>query len=356
MDTPLRPHKRPCTSFVSAPNPERNPDSMRDLRGTALAMTLALTTFCSARGSSGPPLDPSEGGADSTMGTDSSDHDGTSPEVSVVDVVVGDDIVPTPDRMDPVPDRPVSPDVVTPFCGDGTCNGSETCESCRSDCMAMCPPPPDVVTPFCGDGTCNGSETCRTCERDCGSCTTDPCAPLSACGACVGNTACGWCTSLNRCVPGTATGPSPAVSGCGTWVRSATGCGGMTTGSVLMPCAAGVPQGPNRDCGWRPGVTLSCLPGRATMVGCTNGAGTGSLCVPMYGMCTGDPVIRVCPGTEPCTAATALQATAGNLDDHCGTCPSAYVTCPSSGQIHVLTGDYNSEVMSQRGTCTPAVR
>jgi hypothetical protein len=84
--------------------------------------------------------------------------------------------------------------------------------------------------------------------------------------------------------------------------------------------------------------------------------GTGSLCQPPYGVCAGDPVIRVCPGTTPCTSSTALTAASGSFDDACGTCPSAYVTCPTSGQIHVLTGDYDSNVMMQTGTCTPAAR
>ena len=39
-----------------------------------------------------------------------------------------------------------------PVCGDGTCNGDETYETCPDDC----PAPPE-----CGDGTCNGDETMR---------------------------------------------------------------------------------------------------------------------------------------------------------------------------------------------------
>lgn len=84
--------------------------------------------------------------------------------------------------------------------------------------------------------------------------------------------------------------------------------------------------------------------------------GMGSLCQPTYGACTGDPVMRVCAGTQPCTAAMALAPASGSYDDQCGTCPSAYVACPSSGMIHVMTGDFNSSMAQYRGTCTPAVR
>ncbi len=133
-------------------------------------------------------------------------------------------------------------------------------------------------------------------------------------------------------------------------------CGACTGNPLLDPCPSSVSQGPARNCGWRRGVTLSCLANRATMVGCTDGTGAGSLCQPSYGACMGDPVMRVCPGTEPCTAAAALMPASGSFDDACGTCPSAYVTCPSSGQIHVMTGDYDSNQPTQRGTCTPAAR
>jgi|GEM_PF-1029855 len=55
--------------------------------------------------------------------------------------------------------------VTAPACGDGACDGTETCSTCASDCGA-CPPPP----PACGDGACNGPETCSTCASDCGAC------------------------------------------------------------------------------------------------------------------------------------------------------------------------------------------
>lgn len=54
--------------------------------------------------------------------------------------------------------------VPDPFCGDGTCNGDETCSTCPEDCGA-CPT-------VCGDGVCEGDESCSNCPEDCGACPT----------------------------------------------------------------------------------------------------------------------------------------------------------------------------------------
>lgn len=69
---------------------------------------------------------------------------------------------------------------VGPSCGDGSCNGGETCSSCVMDCGA-CPP-------VCGDGSCNGSETCSSCEGDCGAC-----GPVCGDGSCSGGETCESC-------------------------------------------------------------------------------------------------------------------------------------------------------------------
>ncbi|MFH1850682.1 MAG: S8 family serine peptidase [archaeon] len=48
------------------------------------------------------------------------------------------------------------------WCGDGLCNGVESCISCEVDC-GTCPS-------YCGDGECSGDEACSSCEADCGVC------------------------------------------------------------------------------------------------------------------------------------------------------------------------------------------
>lgn len=52
-------------------------------------------------------------------------------------------------------------------CGDGVCNGTESCKSCEGDCD-KCP-----AGTTCGNGVCEAKEKCYVCAEDC-----DPCDPL----------------------------------------------------------------------------------------------------------------------------------------------------------------------------------
>jgi len=97
-------------------------------------------------------------------------------------------------------------------------------------------------------------------------------------------------------------------------------------------------SGLDRECGFVNGGTFSCTPGALESVGC--GCGLGS--------CTGDTIMRVCPGTTVCAAPGLAQ------NDDCGVvggCSSASFTCPASGQYTVLYGPYGS---GDSVTCTLA--
>ncbi|MCX6750789.1 MAG: DUF4215 domain-containing protein [Candidatus Pacearchaeota archaeon] len=97
---------------------------------------------------------------------------------------------------------------IPPRCGDGQCNGVETCSTCSTDCgtcpivcgdgkvegsetcdrgtsngqtcspsygssCTYCSSSCKLITlngPRCGDGTCSNGETCSTCSTDCGTC------------------------------------------------------------------------------------------------------------------------------------------------------------------------------------------
>jgi hypothetical protein len=74
------------------------------------------------------------------------------------------------------------------MCGDGTCNGTETCNSCDLDCD--CPV-------GCGNGTCDVGESCRACPGDCGfcpvACGDDLCNGGESCTTCPND--CGVCSA-----------------------------------------------------------------------------------------------------------------------------------------------------------------
>ncbi|MCP3682416.1 MAG: S8 family serine peptidase [bacterium] len=89
-------------------------------------------------------------------------------------------------------------------CGDGLCNGDETCTNCPADC--------GVCAPVCGDGTCNGleGENCFTCEQDCG-----VCAPVCGDGNCDANETCNSCPAdCGECRPGCGDGYCGATENC----------------------------------------------------------------------------------------------------------------------------------------------
>jgi len=95
-----------------------------------------------------------------------------------------------------VPDAGVRTDAGSgPRCGDGLCNGAETCGTCSVDC-GVCPIPDAGSGPRCGDGLCNGAETCGTCASDCGACRVcgdGMCNGAETCNTCALD--CGGCLS-----------------------------------------------------------------------------------------------------------------------------------------------------------------
>jgi hypothetical protein len=241
-------------------------------------------------------------------------------------------------------------------CGDGACNGPETCTSCSRDC-GVCPP-------RCGDGMCNGSDTCTSCPADCGACPAN-CAAIGSCAACATNPACGWCTFDGACQAGNASGPT-ATSTCsvfGGWVRNATSCsaavdagprdtgltdsGGST--NIAQTCTS-ASQGLQAQCGWRFARAITCAPGSSVLVGCTGGADAGTAsCGTRIGSCTGDPMMRVCPGAGQCTTGLAVTGTGNADDDGCGLCPLGRFSCPAAGSVTVYERAYNN---TTGATCT----
>lgn len=142
-----------------------------------------------------------------------------------------------------------TPAPVGPRCGDGSCNGTDTCASCPVDCGA-CPA-------RCGDGTCNAAESCSTCPADCGSCPASVCPCFSGDGAYCGSSAASQGTSRGCTIP-VATGNGGNLLRCsgGVW-------------SLQQTCTAGcnvAPAGTNDSCATaRP--TCPCFSGNGAYCG-----------------------------------------------------------------------------------------
>ncbi len=109
------------------------------------------------------------------------------------------------------------------------------------------------------------------------------------------------------------------------------------------PCTT--PLTSDRDCGWATAGTFDCTVGATVNVGCGGSCGVGS--------CTGDPQMRICPGSEPCGSHDRLAFG----DSECGVtgsydCAGASFTCPDSGQYTVLVEPFAEGDTS--ATCVPA--
>jgi formylglycine-generating enzyme required for sulfatase activity len=206
----------------------------------------------------------------------------------------GDIVADTPDANDSSDSQDV-PDIQLAKCGDGECNGLETCATCEADC-----------NPCCGNDTCDNDETQCTCPADCFSgcacCDGDICvaeASDSQCGK--GAKSCEECTGYFECI----NGGCECVPDCGAWLCGGDGCGGSCgeicsedeyCDVVCFPkCGNGQCDndetcescpGDCGECGCLPGVssgkktagqhgvTWVAIPGGCFMMGCSPGDGS----------------------------------------------------------------------------------
>ena len=161
------------------------------------------------------------------------------------------------------------------MCGDGTCNGTETCSSCPADCrpcMAMC-----------GDRVCNGTETCMSCPGDCGMCMMTPrcgdgtCNGMETCSNCADD--CGSCPP--RCGDGTCNGTE-------TCMACAADCSEMCP-SMCMACAQDVDCPAGSTCGNRRcDGARGCYPRNDPNAACGIIGGVQCPATSAYNLCTAD--------------------------------------------------------------------
>lgn len=100
----------------------------------------------------------------------------------------------------------------------------------------------------------------------------------------------------------------------------------------------------SRECGWSsalPQLSSDCSPGESVTLGCPT--------------CDGEPVLRACDGTAPCTALTALAfgfdtyrengvlrgqcIESSSTCEYVSTCPTLSFACPASGVYSVYSAD-----------------
>ncbi len=112
------------------------------------------------------------------------------------------------------------PDNIAPppnSCGNGTCDGQDTCTNCPGDC-GFCQ--------TCGDGTCQADENCNACPQDCGACPKCGdgfCSGAENCSTCAPD--CGKCAS---CGDGTCNGTTEDCFTCPDDCGKCQGCGDGT--------------------------------------------------------------------------------------------------------------------------------
>lgn len=153
-------------------------------------------------------------------------------------------------------------------CGDSTCNGDETCESCSSDC-GLCP-----GINICGNGLCSVEETALNCPQDCGS--QSPC----------GNGRCDSSETHSSC-------PQDCPSVCGDTICD----GGETCQTCTNDCGSCSPLCGNGNCevGEKSSTCWQDC-GSACGDGVCNGGELCSTCVKDCGECkTISPSIEIIP-------------------------------------------------------------
>ena len=193
-----------------------------------------------------------------------------------------------------------------PVCGDGTCNGTEDCTTCATDCGAC--------SDVCGDGTCGSAETCSSCPTDCG-----PCAGYCGDGTCGSGETCGNC-----------------ATDCGPCVKDA---GGL---DVFQFDAGGGPSGCTADaqcpnvCNVATGQCVQCNANWDCIGGGTCTANHTCVSVCGDGQCAGDESNQTCCVDCPCS--TGLQCVNGACVGGAGcsdTCVKLYSSaCVGSASYH----------------------
>lgn len=244
----------------------------------------------------------------------------------------------TPFRPDAGGDSTTS-DASSTSCGDGVCNGRETCSSCSADC-GRC-------AASCGDGACNGGEDCGSCPRDCGAC-----APSCGNRACDGGETCTSCPQDCRACPC----PSGQSRCSGTCVDTATdrnNCGACATSCpASASCRSGACQCTNtslRLCGAR---CVDLQNDVANCGSCGNACASGQMCT--QGRCSAVTGCRTANQNCAGDCCAGLNCGATPYGYYCSTAP-----CGAQGQACCHSSRCNAGLTcggSSNPVCNPVPR
>ena len=243
-------------------------------------------------------------------------------DLSDVHTADGPRTKPKSDVVKPKSDGKTPPDKppVKAVCGDGKCNGGETCFNCVEDC-----------SPCCGDDECNGGETCDTCAVDCDCCGSGVCEKGETECSCPKD--CGWCKGC--CKAGSDACKAGTV---------ADECGKNGSYCATCPYGKSCQEG---KCACECGDGLcGCVENCDTCPeDCDTCCGQGG-CQAKYGedTCTcpedcGPPCTFKQCGPDPCGGAS------------CGTCPS-YAYCDAEGQCQPKCGNEVCDVGETCSSCS----
>ena len=169
--------------------------------------------------------------------------------------------------------------------------------------------------------------------RDSGG-TPAACGTLATCGACTPAAGCGWCADTNRCVAGTAAGPTSGR--CGVWDYIPSQCPGG--GPPADPCAAHATCSPcatDPACGW-------CASSNACMSGTSAGPSGGSCAAAAWTWRAS--ACPAAPPPDPCAAhRSCLTCTNDNACGYCVNthgCHTGGASGPADGSCSGLNWAY----------------
>ncbi len=243
-----------------------------------------------------------------------------------------------------------------PVCGDGGCDGGESCHTCPDDCGVCCPDgacqsgygepcesgPDDCgAGPVCGDDLCGADESCETCPGDCGVCPVCGCGngacegPDETCMTCPAD--CGQCCGDASCEAGHGEACDTCPADCGQC------CGNSSCDPVYGEACDTCPA----DCGACPYCHDGECNGSETCEDCEADCGVCPFCGDTA--CNNGEDCATCPGDcGPCCGNGACEAERG---EDCATCEADCGVCPFCGDTACNNGEDCATCPGDCGPC-----